>query len=62
MLRPNNFNSKSNYRAKDAIHLACAVYAQANYLITCDDRFLKQAQRLNLQITVINPVDYVREE
>ena len=56
------FQQQEQLSAKDAIHLACAVYAKADLLITCDDRFLKQAQRLNLQIKIVNPVDYVREE
>lgn len=56
------FQQQEQLSAKDAIHLACAVYAKADLLITCDDRFLKQAQRLNLPIKVVNPVDFVREE
>lgn len=56
------FQQQAQLSAKDAIHLACAVYAKAELLITCDDRFLKQAQRLNLSIKIVNPVDYVREE
>ncbi len=44
------------------IRLVCAVYVKTDILVTCDDRFLKQARRLNLSIEIINPIDYFREE
>ncbi len=56
------YQQQERLSAKDAIHLACAVYVKADVLVTCDDRFLKQARRLNLDVEIINPVDYVREE
>src|SRR5437773_2226990 len=31
----------------DALHLASAIAAQANFFCTCDDRFLKKARSLN---------------
>jgi predicted nucleic acid-binding protein len=48
--------------ARDAVHLACALHAGADYFVTCDDGLLKQAKRLKLGIEVVNPVDYVRQE
>ncbi len=56
------YQQQERLSAKDAIHLACAIYTKVDILITCDDRFLKQARRLNLDIEIINPVDYFREE
>ena len=60
--RAKQYQQRAHLSAKDAVHLACAVHVQADILITCDDRFLKQAKRLNLDIEIINPVDYFRGE
>ena len=43
----------------DAIHLACAEKASATFL-TVDKRLLKKAKRINLQIDVMNPIDFWR--
>lgn len=48
--------------AKDAIHLACAAHTDAQYFLTCDDRLIRYAHRLNLKIIAMNPVDYIRQE
>lgn len=48
--------------AKDALHLACAVFAGADAFITCDTRLIRQARRLNLGLKVLNPIDYIRAE
>ena len=56
------YQSKANLTAKDAIHLACAVFIQASAFITCDDSLIKRAKRLNLSIKFANPVDYIRRE
>lgn len=53
---------KGGLLAKDAIHLACASYINADFFLTCDDRLIKQAKRLKLEIVVMNPVDYIRQE
>ena len=41
----------------DALHLACAEEAKAEYFITCDDRIIKRYQRETLR--VMTPVDFV---
>jgi hypothetical protein len=56
-----DFQLKANLSSKDAIHLACAYHANSNYFLTCDIPFLKRAKRLNLSITILNPLDYIRE-
>jgi len=56
------FQKKGELSAKDAIHLACASYVKANFLLTCDDTLINQARRLELEMTVINPVNYVIQE
>ena len=44
-------------RQKDAAHIACAIYAGADYFITTDKKILnKSFQGINL----INPIDFVR--
>lgn len=48
--------------AKDALHFACALYAEADYFLTCDDVLLKRAGRVDTKMRVMNPVDYIRQE
>ena len=46
----------------DALHLAIAEQAQADVLVTTDDRFLKRAQSLKLysRPEILNPVDWLQ--
>jgi predicted nucleic acid-binding protein len=52
-------------RGRDALHLAIAEIAGCDYMVTCDDQFVRQGQRLNEQgviaVHLINPVDFVQE-
>jgi hypothetical protein len=34
----------------------------ANVFLTCDDNLIRQVKQLNLDMAVMNPVDYVRQE
>lgn len=44
----------------DALHLACAVDAQANYFCTCDDKFLKRAKQIESgQTLVVSPLELI---
>ena len=46
----------------DALHLASAVEAQAEYWCTCDDRFLRRAQAIDTPPTkVVSPLELVVE-
>ncbi len=46
----------------DALHLAAAVAAQADYFCTCDDRFLRRAKDAETQSTqVVSPLELVTE-
>ena len=56
------FQKEGALSAKDAIHLACASNIKAGFFLTCDDRLIKQAKKLKLEIVVMNPVDYIRQE
>lgn len=53
----------AGYGTFDALHLACAEHAQADALLTTDDRFIKQAARnlANPVVRVLNPVDWLHE-
>jgi predicted nucleic acid-binding protein len=42
----------------DALHLACAKYAHADFFITTDDKLLKYTKA---EIKIINPVDFTRK-
>jgi predicted nucleic acid-binding protein len=44
----------------DALHLACAVDAEADYFCTCDDRFYRRAKRVNTaQTKVVTPFELI---
>lgn len=43
--------------ALDAIHLACAESANADYFLTCDDKLIRKARKaegLNIKITTLS--------
>lgn len=46
----------------DALHLSSAEAGCADYFCTCDDRFLKKAQKLtDLHVKVVSPVALIEE-
>ena len=47
-----------NVRTKDALHVACAVYAKADYLVTTDRQLFNL--RLN-DIKIVNPLTFLNE-
>ncbi len=56
-----DFQRKAKLSAKDAIHLACAFAAKSAFFITCDDDLVKRSARLDKEMNVLNPVEYIRE-
>ena len=46
-------------RTKDALHLACAIHAEAQYFITTDKKLLNKSVQ---GIVIINPIDFLRRE
>ena len=58
-------SEQEGVRGRDALHLACGQVSNCDYLVTCDDRLVQQGQRLKekgvLSLSVINPIDLVRE-
>lgn len=45
------------FRAKDAIHLSCAIEAGCNIFLTTDSGIIKKAGLVS-DIAILNPVDY----
>lgn len=50
---------KHGLKAMDALHIACAETASADYFITCDDRLLKKQK--HIQVSAMNPLDFVQK-
>ncbi len=51
-----------SFKPLDALHLASAEEAQADYLCTCDDQFLKKAEAISgLRTKVISPLKMIEE-
>ena len=46
-------------KAKDALHVACAIAGQADYFLSTDDKLLKRLGTLNL-LSAMNPVDFIQ--
>jgi predicted nucleic acid-binding protein len=48
----------------DALHLAAAIQGKVDFLITCDDSFLKKAKKVtsDQSIKIMNPIEYVLAE
>jgi predicted nucleic acid-binding protein len=46
----------------DALHLASAESAQADYLCTCDDQFLRRAKEIeDIRVRVVSPIELIEE-
>lgn len=60
------YNLAKNYQrtiklsSKDSIHLACACHCKSKFFLTCDDDIIKRTKKANLNLKILNPVDYVR--
>lgn len=48
-------------KALDGFHLAFAEAAEADFLLTTDDRFEKACAKMNLTLKVINPLNFLPE-
>ena len=46
----------------DALHLASAESAQADYLCTCDDQFLNRAKEIeDIRVRIVSPIELIEE-
>ena len=43
---------------KDAIHIACAIEAECDYIITTDDDLVRKS--IDNEIIICNPIDFIR--
>ncbi len=50
----------SGLKAKDALHIACAVAGKCAYFITTDDDILKRGTSVQ-ELTIVDPTAFVRE-
>lgn len=48
-------------KPRDAIHISCALKSGAEYFVTCDDKILKKAEKLGLNLLILNPIDFIKE-
>ena len=47
----------------DAVHIACAEKAKADFFVTCDDNLIKKLKRIdNIRIAFYNVIDFVSRE
>ena len=54
--------STKGLRPLDALHVAFASWAKAEYFCTCDDRLLKKSKRLKTLTTkVVSPLELIAE-
>jgi predicted nucleic acid-binding protein len=49
--------NKKNVKKKDALHIACAIYADCEYFLTTDEKILN---KIISEIKLINPLDFIR--
>jgi predicted nucleic acid-binding protein len=54
--------TEAGFGALDAAHVACAEAAACDCMLTCDDRLIWVARRVQLAVRVQNPVEYVEEQ
>ncbi|MBD5501465.1 MAG: type II toxin-antitoxin system VapC family toxin [Lachnospiraceae bacterium] len=59
--RSADITSVSKIRTFDSLHIASAEEANADVLLTTDDKFEKMAEKLDLRTRVINPLRFAWE-
>lgn len=54
------FESKG-IKPRDSMHLACALKGKAEYFLTCDDKLIRKATTLDINIKIINPLRFIED-
>lgn len=54
------FESKG-IKPRDSMHLACALKGKAEYFLTCDDKLIKKAVAVGVNLKLMNPARFVEE-
>jgi predicted nucleic acid-binding protein len=53
---------RNGFKPLDALHVASAQYAQADYFCTCDDRLLRKAKAQSIaSVKVVSPLELAQE-
>jgi hypothetical protein len=60
LLQSANRLAEMGLKAKDSLHIACAIAGECTYFVTTDDNILKRRQEVH-DIIVIDPTAFVRE-
>jgi hypothetical protein len=47
--------------ALDAAHVASAEEGRCDRFLTCDDRLIRKARRLGIKLSILNPIEYLKE-
>ena len=54
---------KYGLKGMDAIHIACAEKAKADFFITCDDGLIKKLEKIDkIEVAYYNIIDFVSKE
>ena len=53
---------KSGIKGNDAVHLACGLFSNCHYFVTCDDRVIRRSASLDLGMVVCSPLEFIRKE
>ena len=59
--RVKELSVQTKIKTLDSFHLAFSEYSNADYLLTTDNRFEKACFKMNLKVSVINPVKFLME-
>lgn len=59
--RSQEIMSQSKIRAFDSLHIAAAEAAEADVMLTTDDKLEKMAARIDLKVKVMNPLRFAWE-
>ena len=49
-------------KGNDAVHLACGLFSNCHYFVTCDDRVIRRSAPQDLGLVVSSPLDFIRKE
>ena len=52
---------KKGIKPRDALHIACALKSGAEYFFSCDDKLVRKAAVLDINLKTVNPLDFIRE-
>lgn len=52
--------NKMGLKKMDSLHIACAIYAKAEYFLSTDDGILKKSSAIQ-DIKVIDPIEFIKE-